>query len=87
MNSTCRGAVRELPSLVAELGVNNLWISGDKDQVMEPGYVRDLAAYSSHHDYREISSCGHLAMREQPDQLRRMLIEWMAAQSLANPRS
>ena len=87
VNSTCRGAVRKLPGLVAELGVNNLWISGDKDQVMEPGYVRHLAAYSPHHDYREISSCGHLAMREQPDQLRRILIEWMADQSRTNPRS
>ena len=50
------------------------WISGDKDQVMEPG----LCATSGgppYHDYQEISSCSHLAMREQPDQLRRMLIE------------
>ena len=87
VNSTCRGAVRELPGLVAELGVNNLWISGDQDQVMEPGYVRHLAAYSPNHDYREISSCGHLVMREQPDQLRRVLIEWLADQSRATPRS
>ncbi len=87
VNSTCRGAVRELPGLVAQLAVESLWISGDNDQVMEPGYVKHLAAYSPHHDYRQITSCGHLAMREQPDKLRELLIEWMNAQSRANPRS
>ena len=87
VNSTSRGAVRDLPGLVAELGVESLWISGDRDQVMEPGYVRHLAAYSPGHDYRQITSCGHLPMRQKPEILREILFEWIKTQSLAKPRS
>ena len=87
MNSTSRGAVRDLPGLVAELGVESLWISGDRDQVMEPGYVRHLAAYSPGYDYRQISGCGHLPMRQKPEILREILVEWIKTQSLARPRS
>ena len=87
VNSTSRGAVRDLPGLVSELGVASLWISGDRDQVMEPGYVRHLAAYSPGHDYQQIEGCGHLPMRQKPEVLRRMLISWVERQSLASPRS
>ena len=87
VNSTSRGAVRDLPGLVSELGVASLWISGDRDQVMEPGYVRHLAAYSPGHDYQQIEGCGHLPMRQKPEVLRRMLISWVERQSLARPRS
>ena len=87
VNSTSRGAVRELPGLVSDLGVDSLWISGDNDQVMEPGYVRHLAAYSAGHDYRQIAGCGHLPMREKPEILSDILYDWIADQSLAGPRS
>lgn len=87
VNSTSRGAVRELPGLVSDLGVDSLWISGDNDQVMEPGYVRHLAAYSPGHDYRQIAGCGHLPMRERPDVLRDIVHGWVQDQSLASPRS
>ena len=87
INSTSRGAVRELPGLVADLEVDSLWISGDNDQVMEPGYVRHLAAYSPAHDYRQIAGCGHLPMREKPEILSDILWDWIEAQSLARPRS
>jgi 2-succinyl-6-hydroxy-2,4-cyclohexadiene-1-carboxylate synthase len=87
INSTSRGAVRELPGLVADLEVDSLWISGDNDQVMEPGYVRHLAAYSPAHDYRQIAGCGHLPMREKPEILSDILSDWIEAQSLARPRS
>ena len=79
--------MRDLPGLVSELGVASLWISGDRDQVMEPGYVRHLAAYSPGHDYQQIEGCGHLPMRQKPEVLRRMLISWVERQSLASPRS
>ena len=87
VNSTSRGAVRDLPGLVSDLAVDSLWISGDNDQVMEPGYVRHLAAYSPGHDYRQISGCGHLPMREKPEMLSDILSSWIEAQSLARPRS
>ena len=87
INSTSRGAVRELPGLVSDLEVDSLWISGDNDQVMEPGYVRHLAAYSPAHDYRQIAGCGHLPMREKPEILSDILSDWIEAQSLARPRS
>ena len=87
VNSTSRGAVRELPGLVSELAVDSLWISGDNDQVMEPGYVRHLAAYSPGHDYRQIAGCGHLPMQEKPEILSDILSSWIEAQSLARPRS
>jgi len=87
VNSTSRGAVRQLPGMVARLSVNSLWISGERDQVMEPGYVRHLAGYSSAHDYREIANCGHLPMQEQPEELCAVTETWLVAQSLARPRS
>ena len=87
VNSTSRGAVRDLPGLVSDLAVDSLWISGDNDQVMEPGYVRHLAAYSPGHDYRQIAGCGHLPMREKPVILSDILSSWIEAQSLARPRS
>ena len=72
---------------MADLEVDSLWISGDNDQVMEPGYVRHLAAYSPAHDYRQIAGCGHLPMREKPEILSDILSDWIEAQSLARPRS
>ena len=87
VNSTSRGAVRDLPGLVSDLGAESLWISGDQDQVMEPGYVRHLAAYSPTHDYRQIEGCGHLPMQQKPEILRDMLFSWVEDQSLARPRS
>ena len=87
VNSTSRGAVRQLPGMVARLSVNSLWISGDRDQVMEPGYVRHLAGYSPAHDYRELANCGHLPMQEQPETLCSVIETWLIAQSVARPRS
>ena len=87
VNSTSKGAVRRLPALVARLSVNSLWISGERDQVMEPGYVRHLAGYSSAHDYQAIANCGHLPMQEQPETLCSVIETWLIAQSLARPRS
>ena len=87
VNSTSRRAVRQLPGMVARLSVNSLWISGERDQVMEPGYVRHLAGYSPAHDYRAIAKCGHLPMQEKPEDLCSVIETWLIAQSLARPRS
>lgn len=77
VNSTCRGAVREIPRLVSELAVPNLWISGRQDQVMEPGYVRHLAGYSPQHSLTIVEGCGHLPMQSHADALHDCLQGWL----------
>ncbi|MFM9110564.1 MAG: alpha/beta fold hydrolase [Prochlorococcaceae cyanobacterium] len=94
-NSTGRGAVRQLPRLTAELAVPSLWIAGSRDRVMEPRYVRHLAAYSALHQLELLEGAGHLPMWEAPERLaaviegwlRRELAEAGADQSEASPRS
>jgi len=83
--STNRGAVRQLPALVAGLQVPSLWIACSRDQVMEPRYVRHLAGYSDRHELAELQGCGHLPMRQSPHQLAEVIESWV--QSLARPRS
>ncbi len=85
MNSTCRGAIRQIPNLVADLPVANLWISGSDDRVMEPGYVRHLASYSPRHALIHLEGCGHLPMQSHASELAGAIHGWL--QSLASPRS
>ena len=87
VNSTNRGAVKQIPNLVAGLEVESLWISGEQDRVMEPGYVKHLAAYSSKHCLRELKQCGHLAMQTHPDLLAQTIHQWLKDHNLASPRS
>ena len=87
VNSTTRGAVKQIPNLVAGLEAKNLWISGEQDRVMEPGYVQHLAKYSDKHCLKEIKKCGHLAMQSHPDLLAKTIHQWLIDQSLASPRS
>ena len=80
VNSTCRGAIRQIPHLVADLEVASLWISGSNDQVMEPGYVRHLAGYSGQHELVELKNCGHLHMQTHARALKQHLTDWLAQQ-------
>ena len=80
VNSTCRGAIRQIPHLVADLDVANLWISGSKDQVMEQGYVRHLAGYSPQHRLVMIDNCGHLPMQTHAAALKQYLKAWLEEQ-------
>jgi 2-succinyl-6-hydroxy-2,4-cyclohexadiene-1-carboxylate synthase len=77
VNSTCRGAIRQIPHLVADLEVANLWISGSNDQVMEPCYVRHLAGYSRQHELVFINNCGHLPMHTHAEHLQQHLQAWL----------
>lgn len=77
VNSTGRGAVREIPRLVGQLSVPNLWISGSRDRVMEPGYVRHLAGYSPQHSIKTLEGCGHLPMQSHAEALHGCLQEWL----------
>jgi len=85
VNSTCRGAIRRIPALVSQLQVDNLWISGCRDRVMEPGYVRHLAGYSPQHSLITLEGCGHLPMRSHPHELTGEIRRWL--QRRARPRS
>ena len=79
-NSTGIRAVRQLPLLVSQLGVPSLWISTEKDKVMEPVYVRHLAAYSHDHDLVQLPDCGHLPMCEVPELLSQCVSCWLSKQ-------
>ena len=95
-----RGAVQQLPGLVATLEIPSLWIAGSRDTVMEPRYVRHLAGYSPLHSFALLEGEGHLPMRTAPARLGAVLEDWLAeqgwnnrlteasqTQSLASPRS
>lgn len=73
-----RSAVHQLPLLASQLAVPSLWVAGSRDQVMEPRYVRHLAGYAPRHRLALLEGCGHLPMRQQPQQLAALLQGWLA---------
>ncbi|MBM5807115.1 MAG: alpha/beta hydrolase [Cyanobacteria bacterium M_surface_10_m2_179] len=93
-SSMQRGAVQQLPAMVAQLRVPSLWVAGSRDTVMEPRYVRHLAGYSPSHCFELLEGEGHLLMRTAPQALAERLNTWLTAQQLpqhdqsrAKPRS
>ncbi|MFZ9974394.1 MAG: alpha/beta fold hydrolase [Vulcanococcus sp.] len=94
-SSMQRGAVQQLPGLVAQLQVPSLWVVGSRDTVMEPRYVRHLAGYTPAHQVEVLEGEGHLPMRTAPGPLAALMDQWLkeqglasrSAQSLASPRS
>lgn len=85
--STNRGAVRQLPRLTSRLTVPNLWIAGSRDGVMEPRYVRHLAAYSPQHRLEVLAGAGHLPMRQMPDRLATLIQAWLEEEGIDAPAS
>lgn len=83
--STNRGAVRQLPQLTGRLTVPNLWIAGSRDGVMEPRYVRHLAAYSPQHRLELLEGAGHLPMRQMPDRLAALIETWLDEEGIDAP--
>jgi pimeloyl-ACP methyl ester carboxylesterase len=74
LDTTTEAEVHLLPQLVARLPQPVYFIAGEKDQVMEPKYVRHLASfhqlfYPCGKNVIEIPDCGHLSMVEQPEVL------------------
>jgi 2-succinyl-6-hydroxy-2,4-cyclohexadiene-1-carboxylate synthase len=73
LESTTREQVHRLPQVVAQLKQPVYFLSGDRDPIMHPRYVRHLASF--HSSFRdscgdnliEIRDCGHMAMLEQPE--------------------
>ncbi|MEB3254829.1 MAG: alpha/beta fold hydrolase [Synechococcaceae cyanobacterium] len=80
--STNRGAVRQLPQLTNRLTVPNLWIAGSRDGVMEPRYVRHLAAYSPLHRLELLEGAGHLPMRQMPERLAALIEAWLEEEGI-----
>lgn len=72
LESTTEAEINRLPQVVAQLPQPVYFITGDKDQIMEPKYVRHLASFhplfkTCGDNVIEIPDCGHLAMVEQPE--------------------
>ncbi|MBO0348971.1 alpha/beta hydrolase, partial [Phormidium pseudopriestleyi FRX01] len=72
LDSTTEEEVHRLPQLVSQLTQPVYFITGTKDKVMEPKYVRHLASFHALFEHGgmnviEIPECGHLSMVEQPD--------------------
>jgi pimeloyl-ACP methyl ester carboxylesterase len=71
LDSTTEAEINRLPKIVSQLQQPVYFITGDKDQIMEPKYVRHLASFhplfqACGNNVMEISHCGHLAMIEHP---------------------
>ena len=81
------GAVRRLPAMVAALAVPSLWITGSRDAVMEPRYVRHLAGYSAGHQLALLEGEGHLPMRSAPDRLAPLISDWLDELRLPDRRA
>ena len=85
--STNRGAVRQIPRLTAQLTVPSLWIAGERDQVMEPRYVRHLAGYAHRHQVSVLAGAGHLPMRQMPESLAELIETWWQTNAPGAPLS
>jgi pimeloyl-ACP methyl ester carboxylesterase len=58
--------------LVSQLAQPVYFVTGDRDRVMEPRYVRHLASFHRSfpewgENVLELEACGHMAMLEQPE--------------------
>ena len=72
LESTTEPEVHRLPQIVAQLEQPTYFITGDRDPIMEPQYVRHLASFhylfgDGGENVVEIPNCGHLSMLEHPD--------------------
>jgi pimeloyl-ACP methyl ester carboxylesterase len=72
LDSTTEEEINCLPQLVSQLQQPVYFITGTKDDIMEPKYVRHLASFHPlfelcGNNVLEIPDCGHLAMLEKPD--------------------
>lgn len=85
LDSTTEEEINSLPQVVSQLKQPVYFLAGDKDQIMEPKYVRHLASFHSlfqacGDNVIEIPQCGHLAMLEQTDlvatQIRSLLTQY-----------
>jgi 2-succinyl-6-hydroxy-2,4-cyclohexadiene-1-carboxylate synthase len=53
--------------------------------VMEPRYVRHLAAYSPQHRLELLEGAGHLPMRQMPDRLAALIETWLEEEVIDAP--
>ncbi len=91
LDSTTEEEVHKLPQLVSRLQQPVYFISGAKDDIMEPQYVNHLASFHSSFQYMgdnviELPNCGHLAMVECPDQVATHLRELLTRHGFGSSR-
>ncbi|MEB3182541.1 MAG: alpha/beta hydrolase [Nostocaceae cyanobacterium] len=72
LDSTTEEEINCLPQLVSQIQQPLYFVTGAKDDIMEPKYVRHLASFHPlfemcGNNVIEIPDCGHLAMLEKPD--------------------
>ena len=72
LESTTEAEVNRLPRVVAQLQQPAYFITGERDSIMEPKYVRHLASFHPlfelcGQNLFEIPDCGHMGMIEQPE--------------------
>lgn len=80
LDSTTEEEVHRLPHIVAQLSQPVYFITGSKDTIMEPKYVRHLASFhplfeQCGENVLELDGCGHLSMLEQTKQVTAYLEE------------
>jgi len=89
LESTTREQVHRLPQVVAKLKQPVYFLSGDRDPIMHPRYVRHLASFhpmfqsTCGSNLTEIDDCGHMAMLEQTERVASRLQEILAAHPVA----
>ena len=74
LESTTEAEVHRLAHIVSVLKQPVHFITGDKDKIMEPRYVRHLASFHPKFQHcddsvLELTQCGHFAMVEYPDRV------------------
>ena len=86
LDSTTETEVHLLPQIVSRLQQPVYFLTGDKDTVMEPKYVRYLASFHSLFEVQgsnviELANCGHMSMVEQPEILGEKMLKILMSHS------
>ena len=86
LDSTTETEVHLLPQIVSRLQQPVYFLTGDKDTVMEPKYVRYLASFHPLFEVQgsnviELANCGHMSMLEQPEILGEKMLKILMSHS------
>ena len=65
--------------LLKELKMKTLIVVGDSDQLTPPAAAEEMHALVSGSRLEVLAECGHMSTLERPDQVTKLLVEWLAA--------